>query len=68
MIGCIYFDVLCKECCGDYLGVIVQVIFYIINVIKECVLEGGEGYDVVLVEIGGIVGDIELLLFFEVIC
>lgn len=41
---------------------------YIINVIKECVLEGGEGYDVVLVEIGGIVGDIEFLLFFEVIC
>lgn len=66
-MGCIYFDVLCKECCGDYFGVIVQVILYIINVIKECVLEGGEGYDVVLVEIGGIVGDIEFLLFFEVI-
>lgn len=38
----------------------------------EVYLEGGfvgfEGYDVVIVEVGGIVGDIELLLFMEVIC
>lgn len=65
--GRIYFDVLRKERRGDYFGVIVQVISYIINVIKERVLEGGEGYDVVLVEIGGIVGDIEFLSFFEAI-
>lgn len=68
IVGCVYVDVLCKECCGDYLGVMIQVIFYIINVIKDCVIVGLEGYDIVIVEVGGIVGDIELLLFMEVIC
>lgn len=68
IIGCIYENVICKECRGDYLGVIVQVILYIIDEICCCIDEVIEGYDVVLVEIGGIVGDIELLLFLEVIC
>lgn len=68
IIGCVYMDVLCKECCGDYLGVIVQVILYIIDEIKWCIIKGVGDVDVVLVEIGGIVGDIELQLFFEVIC
>lgn len=60
IIGWVYEEVLKCECCGDYLGVIIQVIFYIINEIKCCVIEGVEGYDVVIVEVGGIVGDIEL--------
>lgn len=44
-----------------------QVIPHITNAIKERVLEGGEGHDVVLVEIGGTVGDIESLPFLEAI-
>lgn len=61
--GRIYSDVLRKERRGDYLGATVQVIPHITNAIKERVLEGGEGHDVVLVEIGGTVGDIESLPF-----
>ncbi len=53
--GRIYPDVLRKERRGDYLGATVQVIPHITNAIKERVLEGGEGHDVVLVEIGGTV-------------
>ncbi|MDU6108960.1 MAG: CTP synthase [Klebsiella pneumoniae] len=52
---------------GDYLGATVQVIPHITNAIKERVLAGGEGHDVVLVEIGGTVGDIESLPFLEAI-
>ena len=51
--GRIYSDVLRKERRGDYLGATVQVIPHITNAIQERVLEGGEGHDVVLVEIGG---------------
>ncbi|XNM88689.1 glutamine hydrolyzing CTP synthase [Escherichia coli] len=65
--GRIYSDVLRKERRGDYLGATVQVIPHITNAIKERVLEGGEGHDVVLVEIGGTVGDIESLPFLEAI-
>lgn len=73
MIGQIYELVICKECCGDYFGKIVQVILYIMNEIQvfiECgvVLVICGELDVVIVEIGGMVGDIELLLFFEVVC
>ena len=63
--GRIYSDVLRKERRGDYLGATVQVIPHITNAIKERVLEGGEGHDVVLVEIGGTVGDIESLPYLE---
>ncbi|MFX9265459.1 CTP synthetase, partial [Acinetobacter baumannii] len=49
--GRIYSDVLRKERRGDYLGATVQVIPHITNAIKERVLAGGEGHDVVLVEI-----------------
>jgi len=59
--------VLRKERRGDYLGATVQVIPHITNAIKERVLAGGEGHDVVLVEIGGTVGDIESLPFLEAI-
>lgn len=65
--GRIYSDVLRKERRGDYLGATVQVIPHITNAIKERILAGGDGHDVVLVEIGGTVGDIESLPFLEAI-
>ncbi|QUJ04984.1 hypothetical protein KCP78_14135 [Salmonella enterica subsp. enterica] len=61
----IYSDVLRKERRGDYLGATVQVIPHITNAIKERVLEGGEGHDVVLGGIGGTAGDIESLPFLR---
>ncbi|MEO1398699.1 MAG: CTP synthase, partial [Pseudomonadota bacterium] len=63
--GRIYQDIITKERRGDYLGGTVQVIPHVTNAIKEFVLDGNEGYDFVLVEIGGTVGDIEGLPFFE---
>ncbi|EFL90258.1 CTP synthase [Ahrensia sp. R2A130] len=63
--GRIYRDIIAKERRGDYLGATVQVIPHVTNAIKEFVLEGNDGYDFVLVEIGGTVGDIEGLPFFE---
>lgn len=65
--GRIYSDVLRKERRGDYLGATIQVIPHITNAIKERIIEGGKGHDVVLVEIGGTVGDIESLPFLEAI-
>jgi CTP synthase len=65
--GRIYQDIIARERRGDYLGATVQVIPHVTNAIKEFVLEGNEGVDFVLVEIGGTVGDIEGLPFFEAI-
>ncbi|MDB5559316.1 MAG: synthetase, partial [Enterovirga sp.] len=65
--GRIYQDIIAKERRGDYLGATVQVIPHVTNAIKEFVLSGNEGFDFVLVEIGGTVGDIEGLPFFEAI-
>jgi CTP synthase len=65
--GRIYQDIITKERRGDYLGGTVQVIPHVTNAIKEFVLEGNTGVDFVLVEIGGTVGDIEGLPFFEAI-
>jgi CTP synthase len=66
--GRIYQEIIAKERRGDYLGGTVQVIPHVTNHIKEFVLEGeNEGVDFVLVEIGGTVGDIEGLPFFEAI-
>jgi CTP synthase len=65
--GRIYQEIIAKERRGDYLGATVQVIPHVTNAIKEFVLEGNEGVDFVLVEIGGTVGDIEGLPFFEAI-
>ena len=65
--GRIYQDIITKERRGDYLGGTVQVIPHVTNAIKEFVLTGNEGVDFVLVEIGGTVGDIEGLPFFEAI-
>src|ERR1700721_2317238 len=50
-----------------YVGATVQVIPHVTNAIKDFILEGNEGVDFVLVEIGGTVGDIEGLPFFEAI-
>ncbi|QJQ95082.1 MULTISPECIES: CTP synthase [Halomonadaceae] len=63
--GRVYENVLRKERRGDYLGGTVQVIPHITDEIKRRVYEGGEGFDVALVEIGGTVGDIESLPFLE---
>src|SRR6201991_3336901 len=65
--GRIYLDIITKERRGDYLGATVQVIPHVTDAIKEFVLEGNDDYDFVLVEIGGTVGDIEGLPFFEAI-
>ncbi|WP_118986788.1 glutamine hydrolyzing CTP synthase [Photorhabdus sp. CRCIA-P01] len=65
--GRVYSEVLRKERRGDYLGATVQVIPHITNEIKDRIISGGEGHDVVLVEVGGTVGDIESLPFLEAI-
>ena len=65
--GRLYQDILAKERRGDYLGGTVQVIPHVTDAIKQFVLSGNDGIDFVLVEIGGTVGDIEGLPFFEAI-
>jgi CTP synthase len=66
--GQIYKTILEKERRGDFLGATVQVIPHVTDEIKAFVLaDAGEGVDFVLVEIGGTVGDIEGLPFFEAI-
>jgi len=65
--GQIYFSVINKERRGDYLGGTVQVIPHITDEIKRCMLRVDKGADVVIVEIGGTVGDIESLPFLEAI-
>jgi CTP synthase len=65
--GRIYQGIIAKERRGDYLGATVQVIPHVTNEIKDFVLSDNEGVDFVLVEIGGTVGDIEGLPFFEAI-
>jgi len=65
--GRIYMDILTKERRGDYLGATIQVVPHVTNAIKEFILDGNEGYDFTLVEIGGTVGDIESLPFLEAI-
>src|SRR5690606_21879846 len=66
--GQIYKKIIEKERRGDYLGATVQVIPHVTGEIKAFVLaDPGEGVDFVLVEVGGTVGDIEGLPFFEAI-
>jgi CTP synthase len=65
--GRIYADVIAAERRGDYLGGTVQVIPHITDKIKEVIQAETEGYDFVIVEIGGTVGDIESLPFLEAI-
>lgn len=64
--GSIYSNVIAKERRGDYLGKTVQVIPHITDEIKERIRRLGTlGADVVIVEIGGTVGDIEIVPFIE---
>lgn len=63
--GRVYQDVLAKERRGDYLGATIQVIPHITNDIKSRVVDGAEGMDVAIVEVGGTVGDIESQPFLE---
>jgi CTP synthase len=67
--GKIYWSVITKERKGDYLGGTVQVIPHVTNEIKERVTRVAKetGADVVIVEVGGTVGDIESLPFLEAI-
>jgi CTP synthase len=65
--GRIYQEILGKERRGDYLGATIQVVPHVTNAIKDFIRDGSEGYDFVLCEIGGTVGDIEGLPFFEAI-
>jgi CTP synthase len=65
--GRIYQDIIAKERRGDYLGATVQVVPHVTNAIKDFIKDGNDGYDFVLCEIGGTVGDIEGLPFFEAI-
>src|SRR6188472_745907 len=65
--GKIYLSVIQKERRGDYLGRTVQVIPHITNEIKDAIRVAGRDVDIVLVEIGGTVGDIESMPFLEAI-
>lgn len=65
--GRVYEEVLRRERRGDYLGATIQVIPHITNEIKRRVIEGAQGYEVAIVEIGGTVGDIESQPFIEAI-
>ena len=65
--GRIYKEIIEKERRGDYLGGTVQVIPHVTDAIKDFIASGNEDVDFVLCEIGGTVGDIEALPFFEAI-
>ena len=65
--GQIYDAVISKERKGDYLGSTVQVIPHITDEIKSKVFDIGQDVDIVIIEVGGTVGDIESLPFLEAI-
>ncbi len=65
--GKIYHAVITKERRGDYLGGTVQVIPHITDEIKSCIHLAASDVDVLIVEIGGTIGDIESLPFLEAI-
>ena len=65
--GKVYSSVIEKERRGDYLGKTIQVIPHIVNEISDRIKKAGEGNDILIVEIGGTVGDIEGLPFLEAI-
>jgi CTP synthase len=65
--GKIYHSVITKERRGDYLGGTVQVIPHITDEIKKTIYAAAQGYDLLIVEVGGTVGDIESLPFLEAI-
>ncbi len=65
--GQIYDSVITRERRGDYLGGTVQVIPHITDEIKSKLFEAAQGCEIIIVEIGGTVGDIEAQPFFEAI-
>ena len=65
--GQIYSRVLEKERRGDYLGKTVQVIPHVTNEIKDAIRACALGHDIIIVEVGGTVGDIESLPFLEAV-
>ncbi|MBI4688482.1 MAG: CTP synthase [Nitrospirae bacterium] len=65
--GKIYYSVITKERRGDYLGDTVQVVPHITDEIKNAIKSVSNDYDIVIVEIGGTIGDIESLPFLEAI-
>jgi CTP synthase len=65
--GKIYYSVITKERKGEYLGGTVQVIPHITDEIKNSIKLAADNVDVVIVEIGGTIGDIESLPFLEAI-
>jgi len=65
--GRIYYEVISKERRGDYLGGTVQVVPHITDEIKRCIRGVAGNKDIVIVEVGGTVGDIESLPFLEAI-
>ncbi|MBK2001299.1 MULTISPECIES: CTP synthase [Campylobacter] len=65
--GRVYQSVIEKERRGEYLGKTIQVIPHIVGEIKDRIQKAGEGKDILIVEIGGTVGDIEGLPFLEAI-
>ncbi|NDJ52885.1 MAG: CTP synthase [Chloroflexi bacterium] len=69
--GQVYAEVISKERSGDYLGATIQMIPHITNEIKRRIVRAshvnGEDADIVIVEVGGTVGDIESLPFLEAI-
>ncbi|MBZ0233999.1 MAG: CTP synthase [Deltaproteobacteria bacterium] len=65
--GQVYSTVIGKERRGEYLGSTVQVIPHITDEIKQRILRCAEGLDLLIVEVGGTVGDIESLPFLEAV-
>ncbi|MCL2228470.1 MAG: CTP synthase [Firmicutes bacterium] len=65
--GRIYSDVIEKERNGDYMGKTIQIVPHITDEIKNVMRNVGEGEDIVIVEIGGTVGDIESMAMIEAI-
>jgi CTP synthase len=65
--GRIYHSVIEKERRGEYLGKTVQVVPHITDEIKSVIKAAAEGFDLIIVEVGGTVGDIESLPFLEAI-
>ncbi|MCQ2381903.1 MAG: CTP synthase [Clostridia bacterium] len=65
--GQIYSSILTKERRGDYLGHTVQIVPHVTNEIKEYMRAIGDGQDIVIIEIGGTVGDMEQAVYIEAI-
>ena len=65
--GQVYQSVLDRERRGDYLGKTIQVVPHIVDEIKDRIIKAGVGNDILIIELGGTVGDIEGLPFLEAI-